>query len=95
MVRGSDGHVAPQPVAARDLGALVGLLAVLEGELAAGELPDHHVSRVRNRFVRSGLIDSESGPREVGQALSDLNHRLRYSLGEFPEPPRPSSAGTT
>jgi hypothetical protein len=33
--------VGPNPVLSRDLAVLIGLLAVLEGELWEGELPEH------------------------------------------------------
>jgi hypothetical protein len=39
------GALAPRSCRARDLAALIGLLAVLEGELMAGEVSQHLTSR--------------------------------------------------
>ncbi|BCY09901.1 hypothetical protein [Actinoplanes sp. L3-i22] len=72
---------------ARDLAALIGLLAVLEGEIAAGEVSDHLADRLRDRLGRAGLGGTGRAERELRQAISDLNHRLRYALGEYHQPP--------
>lgn len=43
MVTEPFDHAAPNPVFSRDLAVLIGVLAVLEGELGAGEVPQHLV----------------------------------------------------
>jgi hypothetical protein len=87
VVIGSNDQVAPNPVLTRDLAVLVGLLAELEGGLKVGEVPEHLAERFRDRFVREGLLDPPVRPRDLRQAIHDLNQRLRYGLGEYPEPP--------
>ena len=73
------------------MAALIGLLATLEGELMR-DLGDHDAlpewaQRVAARMHRDGVAASATGNRDLRQALSDLNHRLRYVLGEYAEPP--------
>ena len=88
---GSDA-LAPRSCHARDLAALIGLLALLEGGLMAGELPEHLSARVRDRLERVGLLGVGATERELRQSLFDLNHRLRYALGEYEEPPHLTAA---
>src|SRR5262245_32170406 len=80
--------LAPQSCHARDLSALIGLLAVFEGELMAGEASRHLSGRIRDRLERVELLEPGGTQRDVRQSINDLNHRLRYSLGEYDEPPR-------
>jgi hypothetical protein len=83
-----DEAPAPNPVAARDLAALVGVLATLEGELIAQEVSPYLAGRLARRMVRAGLLASEQGGIEnLPRALHDLNHRLRFALGEYSELP--------
>ncbi|MFC5922111.1 hypothetical protein [Micromonospora vulcania] len=86
MTEAFDG-TAPNLVHSRDLAVLVGILAELEGELMASEVPRHLADRLRERFVRLGLLGPEASERDLRQAVNDLNHRLRYGLGEYPELP--------
>jgi hypothetical protein len=81
--------LAPRSCHARDLAALIGLVALLEGELTADGLPEHLSGRVRDRLARVGLLSVGGTERELRQSISDLNHRLRYALGEYEEPPQP------
>jgi hypothetical protein len=81
-----EADVGPNPVLSQDLVALVGVLAVLEGELWGDELPDH-ASGACGRFIHDGLLGELATPHDLRQAIHDLNHRLRYALGEYPEPP--------
>ncbi len=74
---------------ARDLSALIGLLAVIEGELMAGEVSRHLSGRIRDRLERVELLEPGGTERDLRQSINDLNHRLRYALGEYDEPPRP------
>ena len=81
--------LAPNPVLGRDLAVLIGVLAVLEGELRVGEVPDHLAERLRDRFARKDLLRDGDSSRALRQAINDLNHRLRYGLGEYVEMPTP------
>jgi hypothetical protein len=80
-----------RPVAPADLAALIGLLALLEGALTTGDVDDPLAGRFGQRFEQVGLLPSGSGNRDLRQAVNDLNHRLRYALGEYDEPPTPQS----
>jgi hypothetical protein len=68
---------------------LIGLLAVLEGEIWAGEVSPHLRARIGHRLAREALVGSSPAERQLRQAISDLNHRLRYALGEYDELPPP------
>jgi hypothetical protein len=73
--------------------AVVGVLATIESELMVGPdgdaLPDWAVP-LAHRLGRDGLLgEDDDGQRAVRQALNDLNHRLRYVLGEYDEPIAP------
>jgi hypothetical protein len=81
--------VAPNPVFSRDLAVLIGVLAVLEGDLMVGEVPDQLTDRIRDRFSREDLLRDGGNSRALRQAINDLNHRLRYGLGEYAEIPTP------
>lgn len=76
-----------------DVAALIGLLAVLEGELlVSGRDLDNNIpdwaQRLAARLTKHGLLPTEPSNRDLRQALNDLNHRLRYALGEYDEPPQ-------
>jgi hypothetical protein len=81
----TDG-VAPNPLDERDAEALIGVMAVLEGHLVAGDLDPHVVGSLSERLVGPG-----AGAAGLRVALSNLNHRLRYVLGEYDDPPTPDS----
>lgn len=68
---------------------MVGLLAVLEGFMSAGRMPDDLTGRIRSRLVDVGLLGPDGEERDLRQAISDLNHRLRYALGEYDSPLSP------
>jgi hypothetical protein len=68
---------------------LIGLLALLEGELMAGAVPESLSRRIRDRLERVGILRSGGSERNLHQSISDLNHRLRYALGEYDDPPQP------
>jgi len=44
---------------------------------------------MRERLEQVPLLEPGSCGRDLRQSISDLNHRLRYALGEYDEPPRP------
>lgn len=81
--------LAPRSCRQQDLAALIGLLAVLEGEIWADAVPLHLRDRIGHRLAREVLVGSSPTERELRQAISDLNHRLRYALGEYDELPSP------
>ena len=76
------------------MAALIGLLAKLEGELMLSDDQDESVPDwahvFASRLSRDELLSPEAGRRELRQSLNDLNHRLRYVLGEYTEPPTPT-----
>jgi hypothetical protein len=78
--------LAPRSCSARDLSALIGLLAILEGELMTGEFSRHLSGRIRDRFERVEILDPGGTERDLRQSINDLNHRLRYALGEYDQP---------
>jgi hypothetical protein len=75
-----------RPVAPEDLAVLIGLLAVLEGHLLAGDVPDHLRRRLAERFRRLGMLPEPGDEVALREALDDLNHRLRSALGEYDAP---------
>jgi hypothetical protein len=84
---GSDAP-APRSCQARDLAALIGLLAVLEGELMVGQVPQYLAEHIGGR-LQDDLLMPIGTERDLRQTINDLNHRLRYALGEYEEPPSP------
>jgi len=82
---------SPHPLGQRDAAALVGLLAVLEGHLITGDLDRHVIDHLNSRLRIDGLVGRDAGPAELRLALADLNHRVRYALGEYDEPPAPGT----
>jgi hypothetical protein len=79
----------PNALPQRDAAALIGILAVLEGEHLAGYLDEDLSRRLGERLQRVGLLGDDWQPRELRQALNDMNHRIRYALGEYDDPPFP------
>lgn len=79
-------------VGRQDAAALVGLLAVLEGELVSDQLASPTVQQICHRFERDGLLATASGAGQLRLALAALNQRLRYALGEFNGPIEPPQA---
>jgi hypothetical protein len=75
-----------RPVAPEDMAVLIGILAVLEGHLLAGDLPDHLTRRLAERFRRLGMLPEPGDEVAVRAALDGLNHRLRSALGEYDAP---------
>jgi hypothetical protein len=79
--------LVPNVVREQDVKALIGLLAVIEGHMMAGDVPQHLIDHLLDRFVWVGLLDQMSSLRDLRQAINDLNHRLRYARGEYTDPP--------
>jgi hypothetical protein len=80
---------APNPVRHRDASVLIGVLAILEGAIWAGDLSEQVTSKVAERFVQQGLLAAHHDQRDLRQAINDMNHRLRYATGEYDSPPPP------
>ena len=74
---------APNPVGEQDVTVVIGWAAVLETAMMAGQLPDLLDDQSRHRLVDQGFLEEEATERRVRQAINDLNHRLRYTLGEY------------
>ena len=79
----------PNALCQQDAAALIGILAVLEGEHLAGDLDEHVSRRLGDRLHRVGMLGKHWQSRELRQALNDMNHRVRYALGEYEDPPGP------
>ena len=86
-VGGAGSETDVRPVAAADLSVLVGWCGVLEGALHAQRVPEALAERLRARLVDAGLLPAGAPEQAFRQAVNDLNHRLRYTAGEYPEPP--------
>lgn len=80
---------APNPVRQRDAEVLIGVLAILEGAIWAGDLEEQITTKVAERFVRQGLLAADHDQRDLRQAINDMNQRLRYAIGEYDSPPAP------
>ena len=77
----------PNPVQHRDAAVLIGILALLEGEIWAGSFDEHTAGRIAERFAQEGLLAAGNDQRDLRQALGDLNQRLRYAIGDYHSPP--------
>ena len=80
---------APNPVQRRDANVLIGVLAVLEGAIWAGDLNQQTTTKVAERFVQEGLLAADHGRRDLRQAINDMNQWLRHAAGEYDGPPPP------
>ena len=67
----------PHPLDRQDAEALIGVMAVLEGHLIAGDLDPLVVDRLSER-----LVGPDAGAAELRVVLWNLNKRLQYVLGE-------------
>jgi hypothetical protein len=79
----------PNPVQLCDAKVLIGVLAVLEGAIWAGDLGEQITGKVAERFVQQGSLAAGHDQRDLRQAINDMNHRLRYAAGEYDAPPAP------
>lgn len=77
---------APRSLSSRDVAALIGVMAVLEGEMLGADPPDQLLpwaAPIARRLSRHGLVPPDADGRQLRQGLNDLNHRLRFALGEY------------
>jgi hypothetical protein len=72
----------PVTLADRDVAALVGVLAILEGQVLSGEAP-RMTRQLSNRLARYGLLPAGAASESLATALHDLNQRLRLARGEY------------
>jgi hypothetical protein len=79
--------VCRRPLLQGDAQALIGLLAVVESEAMNDQLDVGLRNHLSRRLASLGLMTDSADSRQLQQALNDLNHRLRYALGEYEEPP--------
>jgi hypothetical protein len=70
----------PQPLTRQDAAALIGILAVLEGEISGENVDEQAVGHLRRRMSEDGLL--ASGDDDVPAAIHVLNQRVRAALGE-------------
>jgi hypothetical protein len=77
----------PNPVQHRDANVLIGILAILEGAIWAGQLDEHTTSKVAERFVGQDLLGADHDQQDLRQAINDMNQRIRYAAGEYDTPP--------
>jgi hypothetical protein len=77
----------PNPVQRGDANVLIGVLAILEGAIWADDLDQWTTTKVAERFVQQGLLAADHNQRDLRQAITDMNQRLRYAAGEYESPP--------
>jgi hypothetical protein len=77
----------PRPVHRRDAAVLIGILAILESEIWAGNFDERIAGKVAERFAQEGLLAGHYDQRDLRQALADMNQRLRYADGAYDSPP--------
>ena len=78
-----------RPLLRKDASAIIGLLANLEGLILVGDVDENAVEKLRLRAIRDGYLTEGTDDCDLMQALNDLNHRVRYALGEYDTPPLP------
>ena len=75
-------ELCPRPLTRADAAALIGVLAVLEGQILSGTVVPEAVERFRSRLVDDGQLTGEPKTQDVPAALEALNQRVRFALGE-------------
>jgi hypothetical protein len=72
----------PVTLVDRDVSALIGLLAILEGAVLSGEASNlnHHL---RRHLAKNGLLPADADEQALLTALTDMNQRLRVARGEY------------
>ena len=74
--------MCPRPLSRADAEALIGILAVLEGQMASGTVEPEAVQRFRSRLAADGLLAGDTADEDVAVALEALNQRVRFAMGE-------------
>jgi len=65
------------------MAVLIGVLAVLEGEVRSGEASPHTTRHLSDRLARYELLSADAASEGLASALSDMNQRLRVARGEY------------
>jgi len=65
----------------QDAAAVVGVLAVLEGEISGANVDPKVVDHLRRRLTDDGLLTGDDADLTV--VLEALNQRVRFALGEY------------
>jgi hypothetical protein len=87
----TDAAKCPRPLLQKDTSAIIGILANLEGLIWVGDLDESAVEKLRLRAVQDGYLAEEANDHDLRQSLNDLNHRVRYALGEYGSPRLPEA----
>jgi len=72
----------PRPLTRGDAAAVIGILAVLEGQILGSHIEPGVVDRFRRRLTDDGLLPGGE-ESDVPAALEELNQRIRFALGEY------------
>jgi hypothetical protein len=73
----------PVTLADRDVAVLIGILAVLEGEVRSGETSSRMTRHLSDRLARYDLLSADAAREDPAGALGDINQRLRLARGEY------------
>jgi hypothetical protein len=77
----------PVTLADRDVAVLIGVLAVVEGQVRSGEASPHMTRHLSDRLAQYELLSADAANDDLARALSDINQRLRVARGEYDEVP--------
>ena len=75
-------ELCPRPLTRADAAALIGVLAVLEGQIMTGTVQPEALERFRSRLEADGALTGDPEAQDVPTALEALNQRVRFALGE-------------
>jgi hypothetical protein len=75
-------ELCPRPLTRGDAAALIGILAVLVGEMSAGNVDEQAVDHFQRRLKDDGLLGAGPEGEDLPAALEALNQRVRFALGE-------------
>jgi hypothetical protein len=73
----------PVTLADRDVAVLIGVLAVVEGQVRSGEASPHMTRHLSDRLAQYELLSADAANDDLARALSDINQRLRIARGEY------------
>jgi len=62
---------------------LIGVLAVLEGQVRSDEASLTMTRRLSDRLARYELLSADAASDALAEALSDMNQRLRVARGDY------------
>lgn len=73
----------PVTLADRDVAVLIGVLAVVEGQVRSGEASPHMTRHLSDRLAQYELLSADAANDDLARTLSDINQRLRIARGEY------------